>query len=354
MRCVQILIVCALTIGCSVSSGSARRQGKSPLGHLGSELIHGNDWRARDNSIRHAPQQSTPTVIPDAAAAGDSPPAFSYDLYCDNQGHFSHDGAALALVKRPSHLERVYADAARGELRSQQLIHELEYWFQQTGRALADRTAALGCLALPELQTDCHPPNWGFLEQLLGNTPAGLRLREVLAEAYARRAHHLNVRSDIIVGSVNLLLIGSLARTVLARAGVVETGMTARQILAQEARTAAGAEALARRAGEIHRVLDPLAQMQRTTAVLDSTAGRIVTGGARDLTPAQRAALLPGEIAGKLPGAHAEVTALHTARQLGGTPRSMGVTRAICPACRAAIEQSGSVLTSPTTAVWPK
>ncbi|WP_438023101.1 RHS repeat-associated core domain-containing protein [Sorangium sp. So ce233] len=120
------------------------------------------------------------------------------------------------------------------------------------------------------------------------------------------------------------------------------------------ARVAGSADTLASRAAQVHSALDPIAQAQRTTAVLDSTAGRIVAGGARDLTPAQRAALLPGEIPGYLPRAHAEITALETARALGGTPQALGVTRAICPACQTAIEESGGLLTSPNTAVWPR
>ena len=78
----------------------------------------------------------------------------------------------------------------------------------------------------------------------------------------------------------------------------------------------------------------------------------------RNSCSAGESALLPTrhygvpEIAGKLPGAHAEVTAIETARRLGATPQSMAVTRAICPQCAAAIEASGGTVTSPTTAVW--
>ncbi|MCL2726735.1 MAG: RHS repeat-associated core domain-containing protein, partial [Polyangiaceae bacterium] len=111
-------------------------------------------------------------------------------------------------------------------------------------------------------------------------------------------------------------------------------------------------EELGARAAQVHGVLDPIAAARRTTAALDTTAGRIIAGGARDLTPAQRAALLPGEIAARLPGAHAEVTAIETARGLGATPQAISVTRPICPECAAAIEASGGTLTSPTTAAW--
>jgi hypothetical protein len=69
---------------------------------------------------------------------------------------------------------------------------------------------------------------------------------------------------------------------------------------------AGGTEALATRAGEVHGALHPVAQRMRTTAVLETSGGRVVAGGGPDLTPAQRALLGPGESAARLPGAHAE------------------------------------------------
>jgi RHS repeat-associated protein len=116
----------------------------------------------------------------------------------------------------------------------------------------------------------------------------------------------------------------------------------------------AGTEALATRAAEVHGAQHPVAQRMRTTAVLDTSGGRVVASGGPDLTPAQRALLLPGEAAARLPDAHAEVTALTHAKQAGVTPRAMAVTRAICPQCAEAIEASGGTVTSPTTAVWSR
>jgi Cytidine and deoxycytidylate deaminase zinc-binding region len=116
---------------------------------------------------------------------------------------------------------------------------------------------------------------------------------------------------------------------------------------------AGGTEALAARAQQVHGVLHPAAQIHRTTAVLETTAGRIVASGRRDLELVQQAMLVEGEIAGKLPNAHAEVTALETARKLGATPRAIAATWSICPECTAVIEASGGIKTSPTTAVWP-
>ncbi|MCC6648940.1 MAG: hypothetical protein IT374_25665 [Polyangiaceae bacterium] len=72
--------------------------------------------------------------------------------------------------------------------------------------------------------------------------------------------------------------------------------------------------------------------------------------GMRMVPPAGFAAT--GRSSCRPPGAHAEVTAIQTARDLGTTLRSMAVTRSICPQCIAVIEASGGTVTSSTTAVW--
>jgi hypothetical protein len=117
---------------------------------------------------------------------------------------------------------------------------------------------------------------------------------------------------------------------------------------------AEGTEALVARAGQIHAVLDDeIAEGMRTTAVLDTSAGRVVAGGGVDLSPAQRAALGAGEMAAKAPGVHAEVTSILGARSIGARLQALGTTREFCPACADYIEQSGGVITGPNTAVWP-
>jgi hypothetical protein len=116
---------------------------------------------------------------------------------------------------------------------------------------------------------------------------------------------------------------------------------------------ARGTADIAARVKQVHGALHPIAQAQRTTAVLRTSGGNIVAGGARDLAPIQKAMLGPGEIAAKLPGAHAEITALTHAQQGGLTPQAMAVSRAICPQCAAAIKASGGTITTPTTAIWP-
>lgn len=89
-------------------------------------------------------------------------------------------------------------------------------------------------------------------------------------------------------------------------------------------------------------VLDPIAQNSRTTAVLGTQEGtNIIASGGRDLSPLQRALAGPDDVLARLPGAHAEVTALDAAARAGLTPSEMAVSRAICPACQSAIEASG-------------
>jgi hypothetical protein len=109
------------------------------------------------------------------------------------------------------------------------------------------------------------------------------------------------------------------------------------------------------RVGEVHGALDRIAQSQRTTTVLETTDGtRIVASGGRDLTPAQKALLGPGEIAAKSPRAHAELTALEHAAQAGLRPAQIKASRPFCPECIEAIEAAGGKITSPTTAEFPR
>lgn len=114
------------------------------------------------------------------------------------------------------------------------------------------------------------------------------------------------------------------------------------------------AKGLGSRVEAVHGVLDPIAARRRTTAGLDTAEARILASGGRDLSPAQRNVLDPGEVSAKLRGAHAEVTALAHATKNGWKPRRMHVSRDICDKCKAKIEESGGQLTSSTTAVWPR
>jgi RHS repeat-associated protein len=117
----------------------------------------------------------------------------------------------------------------------------------------------------------------------------------------------------------------------------------------------ASSEALAARVTEIHGALDPIAQTMRTTAGAGTEEGiSIFAGGKRDLIPAQRALLVPGEIAAKLPGADAEITIMSAAAKNGLNLTDLRVTRPICSDCQSAIEGSGGRLTSDRSATWRK
>ncbi len=88
---------------------------------------------------------------------------------------------------------------------------------------------------------------------------------------------------------------------------------------------------------------------------MQTNRGRIVAGGARDLNPAQRSAVeAAGEIPARLPGKHAEITALHEAARRGLTPQAIATSWDICEECAEAIIKSGGRLTGPRTAVWPR
>jgi RHS repeat-associated protein len=137
----------------------------------------------------------------------------------------------------------------------------------------------------------------------------------------------------------------------LAVAALLETGGVA-ALFGAGAEGSISATNLAARANQIHGALVPIAQNMRTTAVLQTNLGRIVAGGGVDLTAAQRAMLAANEVAAALPGAHAEITALEAASASGAVPRVLAATRAICPACAAAIEASGGKLINSTTAIW--
>jgi RHS repeat-associated protein len=112
---------------------------------------------------------------------------------------------------------------------------------------------------------------------------------------------------------------------------------------------------LAARVGQIHKILDIVAQRYRTTAGIDTLQGlRIFAGGTRDLDKAQRAAMGAGECAAKLPGAHAEITLFNHASNNGLTPVTLSTSTKICPACAAAIKKLGGNVTGPYSASFPQ
>jgi len=101
------------------------------------------------------------------------------------------------------------------------------------------------------------------------------------------------------------------------------------------------------RAKELHGLLDPRAQRMRTTAVTETEEGvTYVSSSQNTLSPAQRAALKPEEVAAEGAG-HAEVTGINAARQAGHTPTQTAASRPICPTCAEKLKQESVKPASP-------
>jgi RHS repeat-associated protein len=140
---------------------------------------------------------------------------------------------------------------------------------------------------------------------------------------------------------------GSLAPLTLEAILLKRVGPTGEMGVAGESTRLRG------RADELHGVLDARAQRGRTSAVLSTQERRdVLAGGVRDLDPAQRGLAGSNDILGKMPGAHAEETALNAAVRAGLNPRAIKTTTNICPACRALLEGSGATITGPRSAWW--
>jgi hypothetical protein len=142
-------------------------------------------------------------------------------------------------------------------------------------------------------------------------------------------------------------------RDVTGHLVVIAGDLIAAEMLLPVAQVSANTASLTARAEQVHSVLDPIAAQNRTTAVLKTSAGDIIGGGVRDLTPAQRMLQQPGEILAKLPGAHAEVTVMQEAAARGLAPRAIGTTRDFCDDCMKELIEAGATITGKRTAIWP-
>ncbi|MDM2237651.1 YIP1 family protein [Mycobacteroides abscessus] len=152
--------------------------------------------------------------------------------------------------------------------------------------------------------------------------------------------------TDLAIMATSLIPgIGSAGR-VLREAGVAGRAATV------------GSEAtrLTETATRYHSALDNIAQNMRTTGAMSTREGTdLIASGKRDLTPAQRALVQPGEQLAKNPSLHAETTLIEAAKAAGLTPQQIAVTRLICPGCTTAIvETGGEILPGGLGAVWPK
>lgn len=158
------------------------------------------------------------TEVANASAPGEG--SFRYELYCDEQGRFTYDGAALSLARQPSHLQRVYADATQGLPRAKELVRELELAFQEVGVALANMATAPQCMVVPELTPGCMH-NWSSLNEF-GKSPEAERLKKVLRDAYDVQVEKRRRENKVIAATVNLAMAGALAKGVMAKAAAAD------------------------------------------------------------------------------------------------------------------------------------
>jgi hypothetical protein len=122
-------------------------------------------------------------------------------------------------------------------------------------------------------------------------------------------------------------------------------------------RVAQSTQPLADTASQISGLVDSFAQTRRVVAVLQTSRGTLVAGsGNVQLEDAQRKAVI-GAGATRVPaaGVDAEIAALKYAEdQHMGEPQFIAASIPFCAGCRKAIQGAGGLITSPTTAVFPR
>lgn len=138
--------------------------------------------------------------------------------------------------------------------------------------------------------------------------------------------------------------VSAVASTARTEATVFESAM-------------AGETNIAVRAKEIHSALPAATQSRTTTAVASATnaegnAVTLVASSEKNLRPAQRAALQPGEVAVSGKG-HAEQTIINHANANGMTVNAVAASRPICAGCATAINNAGAVPASPLKIIPP-
>ncbi|WP_239470173.1 hypothetical protein [Archangium violaceum] len=148
----------------------------------------------------------------------DVAPAFDYALYCDAAGRLTGRYSDVLLVHRSEHLERVYADAQRGDARARVLFGQLEAQVAAGGEKLAEQALGLVCPSLPTCTV-----RWAFLEELIPSHEAGgTRLRHVLARSFEREARRKGVENAVLNAALSVLLVGSVLEVAEAKAAGAE------------------------------------------------------------------------------------------------------------------------------------
>jgi hypothetical protein len=158
----------------------------------------------------------------------EEPPPFAFSLYLEQGGLTPN--ADVLLVRRPKHLEYVYALSLApdkpGHGQAKQLFGIIETEFAKTGAYVADRVVSLRCAAV-ELP-DCVP-KWSFIDELLGpgDGPGSRRLRQALAGSFEETARQRGMENTLVLATVNVLLTRGMLKSALGNAATAEARATA-------------------------------------------------------------------------------------------------------------------------------
>jgi hypothetical protein len=155
----------------------------------------------------------------------EEPPPFAFSLYLDGDG--LKPNADVLLVRRPKHLEQVYAllhakdSTAPDRAQAGKLFGSIEAEFKNTGVYVANQVVSLRCAAV-ELP-DCVP-KWSFITELLGpgDGPGSRRLRQALADSFETTARQRGMENTLVLATVNVLLTRGMLKSALGNVAAAE------------------------------------------------------------------------------------------------------------------------------------
>jgi hypothetical protein len=177
---------------------------------------------------------SEPEAVPLEELQRDVAPAFTYSLYCDEEGTLVGERSAVLLVYRAAHLERVYADSRAGNPRAQVLFGQLESALRATGAQLARQSEGVACHSLPACVVQWHKLD----EFMPSRGEGGLRLRQVMADSFSHAAKLQHVSNATMAAVLDVLLVGSVLQRGMA--GAAETKAASAEAKAATAEVTAG------------------------------------------------------------------------------------------------------------------
>jgi hypothetical protein len=155
----------------------------------------------------------------------EEPPLFAFSLYLED-GQLKPNADVL-LVRRPKHLEHVYAHSRAedkeepGSAQAVQLFGIIEAEFKDAGVYVANQVVSLRCAAV-ELP-DCVP-RWSFIDELLGpgDGPGSRRLRQALADSFEKTARQRGMENTLVLATVNVLLTRGMLKSALGNVAAAE------------------------------------------------------------------------------------------------------------------------------------